>query len=186
VSPRARYGRLLGSPPRPGGATNLLRATLTLTPALGFELNLESLQFDGSRQFFQPAIPSAVFLVSLRSNLDGFASDVDTSFWNAGSDPTGFTTLSLDLSTAPFQGLTASTLAGVGGSLQLALYFGQFSSADFSLLNHIDNVVVNGTTAVPEPAVSGLLATALLGLALRASLRRRAHATHGRSGAGTR
>ena len=146
-----------------------------LTPAAGHELDLTSLSFDASQFLDASGISSATYLAAIRSNLDGFASDLGTFSWTALTSPPGFTNLSLDLTGAAFQGLDAAALAGVGGSLQLEFFFAMTSSPAIAGVNSvIDNVVVNGTTpAVPEPAAGVLLGAAALGCLAR---RRRAFA----------
>jgi hypothetical protein len=134
-------------------------AIITLAPAAGFELNLSSLQFDASRFF--GAEGTATYLAAVRSNLDGFASDAGTVSWEAAAGTSDFVTLSMDLSAAMFQGLSAADLAGVGGSLQLKLFFAMTSTPPVAGVNSfIDNILVSGTTSVPEPAVAFLLLTA--------------------------
>ena len=147
-------------------------AIITLTPAAGFELNLSSLQFDASRFFGVEGVPTATYLAALRTNLDGFGSDVGTLSWTASHDTSDFVTLAIDLSAAAFQGLSVADLAGVGGSLQLKFFFAMTSDPAIAGTNtFIDNILVNGTTtSVPEPVSALLLATALAG---GAALRRR-------------
>jgi hypothetical protein len=140
---------------------------IELTPEAGFELNLASLQFDARRLFTDPGAPSATFFAALRSNLDGFAADVDTVSFTASPSTDDWQTFMLDLSASAFQGLSAADLAGVGGSLQLRFYFGMTSDPEIAGVNsQVDNVLVSGTT-VPEPAA------ALLFVAAFAVLRRR-------------
>jgi len=143
-------------------------AIIALTPAAGYELNLSSIQFDASR-FFGAGGPSATYLAAIRTNLDGFASDAGTVSWTAAPGTSDFVTLSMDLSAAMFQGLSAADLAGVGGSLRLGFFFAMTSSPPIAGVNSfVDNIVVNGTTSsVPEPASALLVAAALVGLVRR-------------------
>ncbi len=139
---------------------------ISLTPAPGYELNLSNVQFDGSTSYFSPTIPTATFFAGVRSNLDGFASDIDTASWSAGHQTPGFVSVVMDLSGAAFQGLSAADLAGIGGSLQLKFFFAMTSTPVVGGVNSaVDNVVVHGTSTVPEPASAFLLALALAGVA---------------------
>jgi hypothetical protein len=149
---------------------------ITLTPAAGYELNLSSLTFDGSTSYFSPTIPSATFLAAVRSNLDGFASDIGTASWAAGHQTPGFVSILIDLSAAAFQGLSAADLAPVGGSLQLKFFLAMTSCPPVGGVNsYLDNLLVSGTTTlapppVPEPAAALLVVLGLAGAALRRSL----------------
>jgi hypothetical protein len=141
-------------------------AIITLTPAAGYELNLSSLQFDASRFFGAEGIPSATYLAAIRTNLDGFASDVGAVSWIAAHDTSDFVTLSIDLSAALFQGLSVADLAGVGGTLKLEFFFAMTSDPAIAGVNtFVDNIVVNGTGSVPEPASALLVAIGLASLA---------------------
>jgi hypothetical protein len=148
-----------------GFANRAEALTINLTPTGAAELSLASLQLDGSRQYVQQAVPTAAFHVVLRSNLDGFASDVASASWNASNSTPDFVTPVLSLASPAFQDLSASDLAGVGGSLQLRLYFAMTNLSDLASISFIDNVAVNGSTVVPEPATGALLALGLLGVA---------------------
>ena len=141
-------------------------AIITLAPAAGYELNLSSLQFDASRFFSVDGVPSATYLAAVRTNLDGFAADVGAVSWTATPGTSDFVTLSIDLSAAMFQGLSAADLAGVGGSVKLEFFFAMTSDpAILGVNSFVDNIAVSGTSSVPEPASALLLATALVSLA---------------------
>jgi hypothetical protein len=149
--------------------------TVSLTPNAGFELNLASVQFDASRLLEAKKLTEATFLAAVRTNLDGFASDVGTLSWLASPSTPDFVTLSIDLSAAMFQGLSQADLASVGGSLQLKFFFAMTSTPAIPGVNSlVDNVIVNGET-VPEPAAALLLlpAIAALGRDHAARIRRR-------------
>jgi hypothetical protein len=139
---------------------------ISLTPVAGEELNLTGLEFDTRRLLEEAGLSSATYLAAVRSNLDGFASDLDAVSWIAAPDTADWITLTLDLSLPELQGLSPEDLAGVGGSLQLMLFFGMTSDPASPGVNaDVDNVRV--TAVVPEPAAGILFAAALALLARR-------------------
>lgn len=103
-------------------------------------LNLQSLDFtahftnDGSA----PSITSATFYI--QSNVDGFGSGntiIDSVSITNTSSP-----YSVDLSDANFQGLS---------SIELRFYIAD-SDGNVADTIRVDNVTLNGTVGVPEPA----------------------------------
>jgi len=141
---------------------------ISLTPAAGHALDLTSLQFDASR-FLDTGYgaTSATYYAAVRTNLDGFASDVAAISWAAAPGTTDYETFSIDLSAAMFQNLTPAALASVGGALKFEFFFGMTSDpAIIGVNSSVDNVRVFGNT-VPEPAGVLLVAIVLAGLLLR-------------------
>jgi hypothetical protein len=105
----------------------------------------------------------ATYLAALRTNLDGFASDVGTLSWTAASDTPDFVTLSIDLSAAMFQGLSVADLAGVGGSLQLKFLFAMTSCPPIGGVNLLATALAglgrrDWRRGRPSPDASGVLA----------------------------
>jgi hypothetical protein len=118
-------------------------ATFTITsPSL---MNLTSLTLDGAYGQFANAAGYAV-----ESSVDGFSSILSTADF-ATQAPT-FTTETIDLSGASFQGLSTIT-------------FEIFGYAHNSGQIQYDNITVNGAlTAVPEPNALALMGTGLMSL----------------------
>ena len=166
-------GLMVSLPDASGGAL-FQSFIIALTPEAGSELNLSSLEFDARRLLTSDGASSAVYLAAVRSNLDGYASDIGSVSWTATHETDDWVTLAMDLSGAALQGLSAEDLASVGGSLRLMLFFGVTSDPQIPGVNeNIDNVIVTGTVPpppVPEPSAALLLAPALLALAGRRRL----------------
>jgi hypothetical protein len=141
------------------GSTNSAAVTandyvsFTITPSIGFSMNLTTLTFDFANYSTDGTFPAESFFV--RSSTNSFASNVgSTQTTTSGASASGFTTASISLSAAAFQNVTSA--------IEFRIYF-QDGTSDVDRGALLDNVVLNGTlTAVPEPATSMLLGLGLL------------------------
>jgi hypothetical protein len=124
----------------------------TVTPNIGFEMDLSSLTFGVARS--GGSTPRGWVL---RSSVDGFATNLATA-----TIPTvipTFTPESVDLSGAQFQNLTAAT----------TFRFYVYSPSPASNLN-FDDIVLNGSVTnqkIPEPGTVALVLLGVAGVALR-------------------
>ncbi|HEY0009319.1 MAG TPA: PEP-CTERM sorting domain-containing protein [Tepidisphaeraceae bacterium] len=134
--------------------------SFTVTAAPGLTLDLETLSFNlGASNNTTVGGPDP-FANTIYVTAAGSSVGTDSfSVGNTSGGPVLDTTSTLDLSGAAFDGLTSITFR-----------FAFSDNADLSdvSLNRLDNVVLNGTAAVPEPT-----AMALLGLGSLVALRRR-------------
>jgi hypothetical protein len=131
----------------------------TITPNVGFVLNLTDLTFDYRR--FGGGLNATFFV---RSSADSFATNLGSA--STGSDT--FANVVISLSGAPFQ--------NVSSPLTFRLYaFDDMNNAGKGDI--VDNITLNGSTGVvPEPGTFGLLAFGAAGLAgVIARRRKKAH-----------
>ncbi len=136
----------------------------TVTAAPSFFLNLTSLTFSlgANGVNTSPATPNTASFF-LRSSVDGFAATIGSVQSVSAVDGTTVwsTAGNVDLSAASFQGLN-----GITFRLYVFDSF-DFTPGDFTGVNRLDSVVLNGTVAIPEPSVLGVMTLALAGLGLR-------------------
>ena len=128
---------------------NYFNFTLTSTAPM----DLSSLTLDGAYGSY--ANPAGYVV---ESSVDAYSSMLSTAVF-ATAYPT-FTTKTIDLSGASFQGLSSITFRVFG-------YCNNFSFLQF------DNVTVNGTLAVPEPSALALAGIGMAGLFRLMASRRR-------------
>jgi hypothetical protein len=139
-------------------------ASFSITADSGFQLNLQSLSMDvgstgvNANGAGDPTTANTASF-AIRSNLDGFSSTIGTMTATATNGTTVWTTGSVDLSGAAFQGLSDITFR-----MYIHDSFDQTIPSGFTGVNRFDNVIVVGTvTPIPEPTSILTLSSALLG-----------------------
>ena len=117
--------------------------------------DLTSLTFDAVRSANNGVIDLAV-----RSSLDGFASDLTLDSSTIASSSTGFTTHTVDLSSADFDSVN---------SVEFRIYFdNRQADGNGGSGTSFDNIIVNGEfTQVPEPSSLLLLGAGVFSLIIR-------------------
>jgi len=136
----------------------------TVTPQSGYALDLSSLTFDtifnGSDTW---AAVQGSFVV--RSSIDGFSTNISSTFVENYQTGASFTSRSVDLTGFEFQNIT--------GSVDFRIYLYDNSTATGRYLR-VGNVELNGTVnAIPEPSHAAfvLAIAAVAGLSLRRRIR---------------
>lgn len=139
------------------GSTNAAAVTandyvsFTITPAIGFSMNLTTLTFDYANYSTDGTFPAESFFV--RSSTNSFASNIGST-QSTPASAASFTTASISLSAAAFQNVTST--------IEFRIYF-QDGTSDVDRGALLDNVVLNGTVAaIPEPSTSMLMGLGLL------------------------
>lgn len=127
----------------------------TLTPDGGYTMDLEDITVYLQRS----NDPGSATTVFARSSLDSFGSTIDT-LSSIPVSPSGFANYSIDLTGSAYQDLTESV------TFRLYAFGGNNSSSSL----RFDDLTVNGTAAIPEPATSAIL---LMGVAAGFALVRR-------------
>jgi hypothetical protein len=144
-------------------------AQFSLTANAGFALNLTSFDMAlgsagvNANGNGDPLTPNTASF-ALRSSLDSFATTIGTLSVTAPNGNTVWTTGAVSLTAPAFQNLSSITFR-----LYMFDSFDTTSPSNFTGVNRMDNIALNGTiTAVPEPT-SLLLASSLIasGLAFR-------------------
>lgn len=143
--------------------TNNVYFEFTLAPQAGYHLNLSSATFDFGASF------STSLLIgwNLNSSVGGFTqvtAIASASFASSGQAANAFTQQTIDLSGAQFQNLSSA--------VTFRLYLSDSSSSAASQVR-FDNLTVNGTAAIPEPAVTTMMGFGLVGLLGHRSIHRR-------------
>lgn len=137
--------------------------SLTVNPAVGFQLNLTSLSFDFSFESQGGVtVPAKSMNVVLRSSIDGYAANIGSANSKAATASVSFVNGSFSLNTSGFQSLS--------GPVEFRLYLTDDSTLASDVVR-LDNLMLNGTVdAIPEP--SGMI-LGTLGLAGMVWKRRR-------------
>lgn len=137
--------------------------SFTVTPSVGYQLNLTNLTFNASTSW--GGSTPATWNVALYSSVGGFTSSAQLHHYGEPDGSTGnaWVPQNVDLSSAAFQGLT--------GTIEFRIYFWDGAGGSTSNVR-VDDIVLNGAAElVPEPA-----SVALLGLGGAAALIRRRRA----------
>jgi hypothetical protein len=123
--------------------------SFTVTPSVGFTLDLTTLTFDTIHNATSGTAPpnepdvNATMSVFVRSSIDGYASNIGSTFTQAWDTTT--TGRSIDLSAPAFQDITTAT------TFRLYVYDSGVDTSSNGL--RLDNVVLNGEVlVVPEPS----------------------------------
>ena len=121
--------------------------TFGVTPVTGLSLNLTSLSF--RLAMVDNSVAAFNGTVFVRSSADGYAADIASFDQSSTSGSTFVPYGPIDLSSPLYQGLS-------GVTFRFYFYDDTNSMASTSIVHRIDDVIVEGT-AVPEPAVAGML-----------------------------
>ena len=137
--------------------------SFTVTPDSGYSLSLTSLTFNTSYDGIDGAAAvSANWFV--RSSLDGFSSNIGTTFNQAYTTTLSLQPRTVDLTASLFQDVTSPV------TFRIYIYDGSVSSGKYVRVN---DVVLNGNVSVvPEPTTCGLAIFAGLVATLGARKRR--------------
>lgn len=144
--------------------------TFTLSPDPTYEIDLDGFNFDyGVQQTSGGPAYSSVFRV--RSSLDSFATDIQTSYAGATASATSTATAAVEgQESAPFNAtasLTGALYENIISPIEFRIYITP-SIDNFDTINRFDNVTATGTvSAVPEPSSAGLILLGAVGLAAR-------------------
>ena len=130
--------------------------SFTITPAGGFSMSFTSLSFDYSN--YTNAGPFVAENFFVRSSVDGFAANLAPAVSVDAANAGAFQHTDISLSGASFQALPGAV------EFRIYIYDGSTSADKGALL---DNIVLNGVTAIPEPATYMLFGLGLLACAQR-------------------
>ena len=125
--------------------------TFTITPGAGQVLNLTSLTFDYANYTNSGAYPTENFIV--RSSIDNFGANLASAVTSNVASAGTFANANISLTAAQYQNVTSPI------EFRFYVYDGT-TSIDKGAL--VDNIVLNGTALVPEPATYMLMGLGFL------------------------